>query len=193
MSWNPFNKGRHSSPTQVPVQQHHVQQQTFTRDEVVQLLESQKQQLMGGGGNGGSNGGRSYPQMEMTKDEKYICKLLDPKAPISDQNEPFYIFAGESAPHLALTNIPDPYIYQRMRKKAIDLMRVHGWSASEYFEMRQLLMLAETFLMKSISYTRSSREREQLNESRTAMTVRDDRALQPRESQGILSGFMGGR
>ena len=177
MVMNPFRRKPAQAQPQVPAQR------MFTQEEVMALLAQQQQQRQ--------PRGSRFPDMELTKDERYMCKILDANVPESAETEDLYLFAGKASTHVALTNIFDPYVYQRLRRRGIDLMRIRRWG-NKYFRERQYGTLYELNLLKSVSFSRSSREREQLNETRTNMTIRDDRALQPRESHSMVGGWLGG-
>jgi hypothetical protein len=159
----------------------------YTTEQVQAIIaaerERQQQQITGAGG-------RSYPLMDQTKDERYLEKILDPHVRDEDLADVFYAIAGDAAVHLSLTNIPDPHIYQRLRMHMEDLFLLYSWSANDYFKMRQLKLVGEAMLLKSIGYTKNIRERDALITSGTAMTMRDDRASPPRESGNILAGFL---
>lgn len=160
----------------------------YTQEQVQAIIIAERERMQQASQAGA--GGRSYPLIDQTKDERYLEKILDPHAPLTEQTRRFYSLAGPAAVHLSLTNIPDPYIYQRLRMHIEDLFLLRSWSADDYFEMRQLKLLGEALLLKSVGYTPNIRERDALITSGQSMTMRDDRAQQPRESGNIIAGFL---
>lgn len=174
MNLNPF---RRSPPAQTQSQPPREMQ--YTAEQVRELVEHERAR-------------RSYPDIEKTKDERYLEYLLHPATPKNRHIEKFYTMAGDAAKHLELANISDPVMYQRLRRSVTDLFRIAAWDADEYFEQRQLKFETELLMSKSIGWTKNARERDALNETRNAMSIRDDRPQQPRESQGFLQGFFRG-
>lgn len=167
--YNPFRK----QEAQQPVRQ---EERGFTPEQVAAAIQQERMK-------------RGYPGMEKSKDERSVEYLLHPKTPPTPHINKFYALAGESAIHQELANIADPVIYYRLRRTVTDLFRIGAWDADEYFEQRQVRFLSELFLTKSIGWTRNSRERDAINEFRQTNTIRDDRAVPPRESPGFIQGF----
>jgi hypothetical protein len=126
-----------------------------------------------------------------TPDEKVLDSLLNPDIPKRDHLDKYYSIASEAARHLALTNIPDEWVMHKMRVMVQDLFRVGGWSAPEYFDERQLKFSSTLHLYKSAGWTKNSRERDALNESKITQRISQDVATSPRETGNFFNGLLG--
>lgn len=175
MNLNPFRR----SP-RVMTQPQPPQEARYSAEQVREIVQQERAR-------------REYPEIDKTKDERYLEYLLHPATPDNlPELDKFYSLAGEAAKHLELANIADPVMYQRLRRSVTDLFRIAAWSAPEYFRQRQLKFEAELLMTKSVGWTKNARERDALNETRNSMAIRDDRPVQPRESHGFLQGFFRG-
>lgn len=174
MNLNPFRR-----PPRVMTQPQPPEEARYSAEQVREIVQNERAR-------------REYPEIDKTKDERYLEYLLHPAAPPNPHVTKFYTMAGEAAKHLELANIADPVMYQRLRRSVTDLFRIAAWDAPEYFEQRQLKFEAELLMTKSVGWTKNARERDALNETRNSMAIRDDRPVQPRESHGFLQGFFRG-
>jgi hypothetical protein len=131
-----------------------------------------------------------YPQMQPTRDERYLDFLLNPCIPRNRPHlEKFWPLATEASKHLQLTKITDPGTLFRLKRAITDLYRVADWDAPEYFEQRCLKFFSDIQMLKSVTYSTGMREREALVACTVSNIVRDDRTPPPKESSSFLGGM----
>jgi hypothetical protein len=128
-----------------------------------------------------------------TPEQHHLEMLLNPDIPPRPHLDKFYALAKETARHLSLTNIPDPYEMHKINLLVSDLFRIASWSAPEYFEERQLKLESRILLLKSAGWTKNSRMIDSLNEQRVHQHVIAEQNTRPRETQGFIAGLLGGR
>lgn len=134
----------------------------------------------------------NFPPPTKSLTEQQMDRLLNPDVPNKPHLDRYWAFVGKAARHMELTNIPSPKEMQQLEDMATDIRRVAMWDAEEYFEERQMTFFTRLMLYKSAGWTRNSRERDALNESRLTSEVRDNRNPPPKEHGGFLS-FLGGK
>ncbi|MFA5408237.1 MAG: hypothetical protein WC343_05640 [Bacilli bacterium] len=124
--------------------------------------------------------------------ERTLSKLLDPDIPDDEKGlKQLWLFSGSSARHVELTNIPTPEAHRKFRRSVTGVLRIATWDAGDYLQQRMAkLVFCDILAGKSIGYTRHSRERDALNESRLTQTVRDDRPAPPRNEGGGFLSFL---
>lgn len=137
-------------------------------------------------------GGGEYPPLVKSLTEKQMNLLLNPDVPRKPHLDKYWAFADKAARHLELTNIPNPYEFQKLEDMATDIRRIGAWDAQKYFEERQLAFFTRIMMFKSAGWTKNSRERDALNENRMTSEMRDNRNPPPTEHGGFLA-FLGGK
>lgn len=134
----------------------------------------------------------NYPPPMKSLTEQQMDRLLNPDVPKRAHLDRYWSFVGDAARHMELTNIPDRETMQKLEDMATDIRRVAMWDAEKYFEERQMTFFTRLMLLKSAGWTKNSRERDALNESRLTNEMRDNRNPPPKEHGGFLS-FLGGK
>lgn len=134
-----------------------------------------------------------FPAPVKSMTEKQMALLLNPDVPKKPHLDKYWAFTDKAARHLELTNIPNPYEFQKLEDMATDIRRIGAWDAMRYFEERQLAFFTRIMMFKSAGWTKNSRERDALNENRLTNEMRDNRNPPAKESGGFLSAFMGGK
>ena len=134
----------------------------------------------------------SYPPPMKSLTEQQMDRLLNPDVPKRDHLERYWAFVSQAGRHMELTNIPSPMEMQQLEDMANDIKRVAMWDAPKYFDERQMTFFTKIMLYKSAGWTKNSRERDALNESRLTSEMRDNRNPPPKEHGGFLA-FLGGK
>jgi len=117
--------------------------------------------------------------------------LLDPDIPDDGSLKDLWLFSGDVARHVELTNIPTPEAHRKFRRATTSILRVATWDADDYLQQRMAkLAFCDILAGKSIGYTRHTRERDALNENRLTQTLRDDRPAPPRSDGGGFLSFL---
>lgn len=137
-------------------------------------------------------GGGEFPPLAKSMTEKQMNLLLNPDVPKKPHLDKYWAFSDKAARHLELTNIPNPYEFQKLEDMATDIRRIGAWDAMRYFEERQLAFFTRIMMFKSAGWTKNSRERDALNENRLTNEMRDNRNPPAKEHGGFLS-FLGGK
>ena len=135
--------------------------------------------------------GRNSANTLKTPDEKVLEALLHPDIPDRPELKKYYALASDAARHLALTNIPDDWVMHRFKEFVADLFTVGAWSAPEYFNERQLKFETQLHLYKSAGWTKNSRERDALNESRITQKLTQETNTAPRETGNFFGALWG--
>ena len=134
---------------------------------------------------------RPLPPNGPSFSEQSLSMLLDPDIPDDGTLGPLWIFSGDVARHVELTNIPTPEAHRKFRRSITSILRVATWDADDYLQQRMAkLAFCDILAGKSIGYTRHTRERDALNENRLTQTLRDDRPAPPRNDGGGFLSFL---
>jgi|SRR5690554_3764600 len=134
---------------------------------------------------------RLLPANSPSLAEQSLSMLLDPDIPPAGSLEDLWLFSGDVARHVELTNIPTPEAHRKFRRAVTSVLRVATWDADDYLQQRMAkLAFCDILAGKSIGYTRHSRERDALNENRLTQTIRDDRPGLPQDSGGGFLSFL---
>ncbi len=136
--------------------------------------------------------GGEFPPLVKSMTEKQMILLLNPDVPQKPHLNKYWAFASKAARHLELTNIPNSFEFAKLEDMATDIRRIGAWSATEYFEERQLAFFTRIMMFKSAGWTHNSRERDALNENRMTNEMRDNRNPPAKEHGGFLA-FLGGK
>ena len=134
---------------------------------------------------------RPLPQSGPSIAEQSLSMLLDPDIPDDGSLKDLWLFSGDVARHVELTNIPTPEAHRKFRRATTSILRVATWDADDYLQQRMAkLAFCDILAGKSIGYTRHTRERDALNENRLTQTLRDDRPAPPRSDGGGFLSFL---
>lgn len=134
---------------------------------------------------------RALPTAGMPLGERTLAKLLDPDIPKTSTLSALWIFSGDAARHVELTNIPTPEAHKKLRRRVADIMRIKEWDADDYAAERMArFVFCDILAGKSIGYTRHPRERDALNENRITQTISADRPSVPNDSGGGFLSFL---